>query len=356
MRTYSESLAIFWHTYRSHILIIFVLCSIAAVYRIGALDLTPSSDYSTYVATAELFSGKNVTDVFPERILKPLAPALVAAGAPFVGFFTAFLVEVLLMYAALVAAFYYLALHFFSDRHAALLTTLLGSLSYPILRYGLDLYTETGALFFYVLALGLTLSYMKVPRRSTLIGAGVIIGLGLLWKEYTVVNGLILGIVLLCESRSMPERIERLVILAITSLGPTLAIQYWVYIAYGYTYLNWYQSGGISGFATEFTVLNLTKSTAALLGLGWLLVPIAVKYRSALDTIQTRFISIVVPSTLVVFAWGYVSSRLFFVMAPAFMLLATFGLLRFPRPLQYALLTLILAANIAWLTVSIHYY
>lgn len=339
--------------HRTSLLFLFIVCSIAVVFRFGYIELTPNSDYHSYIATAQVFAGLEAPEV-PARILKPLAPALVAVGAPYFGFRASFLGEVALLYFAFAFAFYFLAFSFFKEQRLALIATLFSILSYPLLRYGLDLYTETGALFFYVLALGLTFKYLETPSRRTLVLASITIGAGLLWKEYVVVNGLILGILLLLEATCSREKIKNLFILGVLSLGPSLLVQLWVYQTFGYTYVDWYLTGGVGGFATEFTLFNLTKSLAALLGLAWLLVPVGLTKWTSLTPTQRRFLSIAIPPTLLGFCWGFVSSRLFYVMAPSWILIATIGLSSLPRKIQHGLIATVLIANILWLLVATH--
>jgi 4-amino-4-deoxy-L-arabinose transferase-like glycosyltransferase len=81
---------------------------------------------------------------------------------------------------------------FLSTKWQALAFALLSALSYPLLRYGVDLYTETGALFFYVLSFLITLWYLKRPSVKLIIANGLVISIGFLWKEYTIVNALFL--------------------------------------------------------------------------------------------------------------------------------------------------------------------
>jgi hypothetical protein len=328
------------------------LCALAAVFKIGYLGLTPNSDYDSYIGTAQLFAG-TATTVYPQRVLKPLAPVLVTVAAPVLGFQNAFLFEVLLFYFAFALALYWLGFIFFEDSLLAFFVAILGALSYPILRYGVDLYTETGAQFFYVVSLALSLLYARMPSRKLLVANALIIGIGLLWKEYSVVSGLIFGLILLFESTPVARKLGNLALLALCSLLPTGLVQIWVYSAYHYTYLNWYVHGGASGFATQFTPYNLTKSVAALLGLAWLFVPAGLPITRTLAKPDKQFLLFAALAPCLAFCWGFVSSRLFYVMAPAFILIAVLGLARLPRSLQYPLVALVIAANLGWLAVSI---
>jgi hypothetical protein len=328
-----------------------LLAALAGGVKLATVGTTPNSDYDSYIATAQLFSGLPASE-HPERILKPLAPLAVALVAPVLGFPQGFVFVAFVFYLAFAAALYALGWAFFRDRFAAVCVALLGALSYPLLRYGVDLYTETGALFLFVLSLYLLLHYAKEPSARLVMANASVIGIALLWKEYSVVAGLAFGLLLLFERNAWKIKIGRLTLLALFSIAPTLLVQVWVYLTYGYTYLDWYVSGGASGFATEFTLTNLVKSTAALLGVAWLFVPLGLHRFASLPQPSRAFLFSVIPATMACFAWGYVSSRLFYVMAPAFLLLAVLGLSRLPRGLQYAGLGVSLAANIIWLYVA----
>ncbi|MHB8660821.1 MAG: hypothetical protein ACYC75_02720 [Minisyncoccota bacterium] len=339
--------------HRVAIAAILIICALAAIFKLGHIGTTFNSDYTSYIETARLFSGQPTAALHPERVLKPLAPVVVAAIAPFSGYSTAFLIEVVFFYLAFALVLYSLAWFFFEDRWLAFIAALLGALSYPILRYGVDLYTETGAQFFYVLSLVLTLLFIKRPSRKLLIANGLALGIGLLWKEYSVVAGLIFGLILLLQNISWRVRIADLALLALISLTPTLLVQLWVYFAYHYTYFNWYLAGGASGFATQFTAHNIIKSVAALLGLAWLFVPFGFRRFRELSVSQKKFLYYVIPASMVALLWGYVSSRLFYVMAPAFILLAVFGISKTPRWIQICALIFTVAANLIWLMLAV---
>ncbi len=336
-------------TLRAHALplaILLALCALAASFKLGHLGITPNSDYQSYIATAQVLSGLPA-QAYPERLLKPLAPLVVAAAAPALGFPAAFVLEVVLFYFAFALAFYALAYAFLEDRWLALVAALFGALSYPMLRYGLDLYTETGAQFFYLLSLLLTLFYLRMPSRRLLLANALAIGIGFLWKEYSAVAGLAFALVLLFERGTLRRRAAGLGLLAFVALIPTVLVQLWVYAAYHYTYLSWYLQGGASGFATQFTLHNLAKSLAALLGLAWLLVPVGIWHLPELSAVQRRFLAMVIPASFAALLWGYVSSRLFYVMAPALVLLAVYGLARLPRWVHVLAVAVALIANFA---------
>lgn len=322
--------------------------------KLACIPLTPSSDYTQYLATAHALAGDTGFEASPQRILKPLAPATVALLAPLFGSFEeAFLFQALAGYLLLIVCMYVLAREFLKDEHLAILTTLLSALSYPILKYGVDLTTETVAIALYCLSLFLTLRFLKKPRLHTFWWNVAVVTIAFFWKEYAVVSGAAFGIaILLHPSLTWGEKIRCIGLFGLT-FGIVHALwQTYVYLTYHYTYFSWYQGGGAPGFSFEYTAKNLLKSTAALLGVAWLFVPHGLTHARSLETSKRRFLLATVPPPFMAFAWGYVSSRLFYVIAPPFLLLAGMGLKNISNRSRYLLIGFAIAANITWLFLS----
>ncbi len=327
--------------------LVLLICALAAFGKLHYLGTTPSGDYAEYIDSAKLLSGISAP-VHPARLLKPLAPLGVALAAPLTGFPTAFIFEVVLGYFIFAIMLYALGYAFFGMRREALFVALLGTLSYPMLRYGLDLYTETGAMAFYCLALLLTLWYLKNSSRKLVILSALSVGIGFLWKEYSVVTGLIFFLILCFEAVETREKIRRLVLFSTIALVPTLAVQLWVYLGYHYTYLDWYFTGGANGYG-RVTLFDISKSLFAILGFAWLWVPIGLMRVRELTPVQKRLLSFALVPPFIALLWGFVSSRLFLPIAPAFLLLAVLGVKVLPKWWRAAMVAAIVFADLAWL-------
>jgi hypothetical protein len=334
--------------------VLFLIGFALVVFKLGYLWVAPNSDYYTYLQTAEALRGEPGIIAAPIRILKPLEPLMTAAEESVLAPRWAFIFQIVFFYFLLLGASYYFARMFGFSRRDSVLAGLLVGGSYPVLRYGLDLYTETGAVFFYVSSLALTLGYLRAPSRKLLLANAAVITLGTLWKEYSIVSGVIFGFAILFHPQlSWRARFSALAAYAGIFLAVNLAWQAYVYHAYHYSYLSFYKEDGAPGFAWQYTVKNVTKSLAALLGLAWLLVPWGLARWRALEAWQRRFFVLAIPASAMAFLWGFVSSRLYFVIAPPFILLALLGLERIPsRPLRYAFIALVLAADLVWLVLS----
>ena len=331
-----------------------VLSACAATLKLHYFGTTKSSDYVEYVATAHAFAGEiPITEAPPYRVLKPLAPSLIATLNTFLPDESAVLFQSLLFYFALVVLMYFFAYEFLHDHHLAFLATLMVSLSYPMLKYGVDIFTETGAVFFYVLSLLYTLRMLRTPRLSLVILNALAVGIGFLWKEYSVVAGITFGLTLLFHPHlTMKEKVNYVLL-----FGGVVALinapwELWVYLKYHYWYGMWYQSNAGPGFALEFTLKNVLKSIAAVLGLAWLLVPVGVYRWKTLDLPRLRFLQIATLPPFMALSWGYISSRLFYVMGPPFLMLGMQGMRQWPRLWQNAATIIIVGANITWLFLS----
>jgi hypothetical protein len=72
----------------------------------------------------------------------------------------------------------------------------------------------------------------------------------------------------------------------------------------------------------------------------------------ALDAWKRRFLYAALPVPLMGFAWGYVSSRLLYVIAIPYVLVAILGLSTWNKHAQYVFVALAIIADCAWLFLS----
>jgi len=316
--------------------------------------LTFTSDARDYLETAEWINGGDVA-LHPERILKPLAPLGIAFFSMITGdVVSGMVIEVGMMYLFLAIATYLFFFSFFRQKTLALYGTIILVSSYPLLFYGLDLYTETGALFFYVFALHAIWKYFTSVHRFWFWAATITITLGMLWKEYSAVSGVFFGLVILFHpSHTIREKIKDLLLLGVVTVGILGAWQWYVYATYQYSYLDWYRVG-TAGDATarEYTLYHIGKSLFATMLFAWALVPFGLYKWKAFSSTERRYILLLILPSLMFLLWGYVSSRLYFIVVPLALLLVLHGFRAFPWKRTYLValaIGLILLSNYAWL-------
>lgn len=345
------------HATVTMLLMLLVLGSAAAFLKLEYLGTTKSSDYETYLMTAEYLSGERIPvpgDIsIPQRLLKPAYPAYLAVTSRVVDAHTAALAQAVFFYFLFIIAMYFLAREFLEDTFLAMLTTALSVFSYPVLKYGLDVYTETGSWFTYALSLWLTLLFLKRPSSALFAANVLVITLGFLWKEYVIVAAIVFGLALVFHSAlSVRAKLLSIGAYAAIFLAVHVPWQLYVFHVFDFSYVDWYLQGGADGFGYEFTLKNILKSTAALLGVMWLLVPFGFsKLRSETGTTRLfAYLSTSVP--LIGYAWGFISSRLLYVIAPPMLLLAALGMRGWARRSQILLVVLAVLTNVGWLVLS----
>ncbi len=338
------------------VIFLLTLCAIGAFLKVYFVGVTYSNDYAEYVQTAQYLGGDHSVAVIPHRLLKPLNPLLIAGLAHFGDYETVFLIQAIILYAAFVIAMYYFARQFLENTFTSALIAGYVALSYPMLKYGIDILTETGALLFYVISLLLTMLYLKQPSWRLVLVNAFVVTIGFLWKEYSVVSAVIFGLAILFHAVvPLKQRIAYIAAYAAIFLGVHLPLQIYVFLAHGYTYLSWY-SVAVNGaiLQNEFTLKNIIKSTAALLGVLWLAVLPGFSHYRSLTPWQRRFWQVSIAPPFMAYAWGYVSSRLLFVMAPPFLLVAGVAMRDWSRSAQITIFLLAISANITWFFLSYH--
>jgi len=345
------------HTALVIIAVFLVLGAITAILKVEYLGTTHSSDYDTYLLTAEYLKGVPVEDPtgisIAQRILKPLFPAFLAISSTGTDYFTAALMQAVVFYLLFIVAMFLLAREFFDDLFLASLAVLLSAFSYPMLKYGLDVYTETGAWCMYALSLWLTIKFLRSPSRSIFFANVALITIGFLWKEYIIVAAVIFGLGILLHSLlTIREKIIYVFLYGVLFLVVQIPWQLHILSTFHFSYLDWYLIGGADGFSYEFTLKNIIKSTAALIGIMWLFVPLGlIRLKTAAFPDRLfAYTSCVVP--LVGYAWGFISSRLLYVIAPPMLLVSLYAIRSWDRKYQIALAAVALAANLGWLILS----
>jgi putative flippase GtrA len=332
-----------------------LLLVVTASVRLSTMPLFITSDTEGYAATADLLLGVEA-EVNGARYLKPLAPAVVAVLSVFgLDTVSGVLVQSVLFYFILGFAVYWFGFLLFKNRAAGFIMATLIVTSFPIVKYGLDYLTETGAWTWYFLSLALMVLWYRTTATKWLWLLSVTLLCGVLWKEYAVLAGLtFFFLVCFHPALTLRAKLHALVQSGALVLIPWLMWQYHVYVTYQYSYLDWMSIGAApEAYATMYTVPAVVKSLFVLLGIGWLLVAIGVwRYRSLQSEIQF-FIKIMFIPAFGFLLWGYVSSRLFFALVPLAVIFAVAGVLGTPRTrtrVAMVVLSAVVSIGLVWIS------
>lgn len=333
------------------------------VARFAIADLTPSSDGASYIETAHFLGGEEGAPLHQHRILKPLAPLGILAIERTTGLAPdrALLVESLIGFAFLLFAGLWFFRECFAARANREILALVGAVllagGYPILKYGLDLYTETGAMAFYVACLAASVRASRDPSWRHVLLATTIGALGMLWKEYSALALAALGLLLLVSrDLSWSAKFARFGAMAGAGLVVVGTWVAYVYVAYQYSYLDWFKLGGASGtLELDNGPVAVAKSLLAIGMLAWLPAAYGVFRAGTMSVDERRLAILLAIPCLAIFTWGFAISRLYYVAAPALLLVALHGLSRMMEGRPWVLpaaTMLVLASDFAWLAVS----
>lgn len=335
--------------------IVVLVAALNVFVRLNFLPLTISTDAHSYMDSARLISGEEAENAYPGRLLKPLAPIGIALLAPFFGgnMITAFLALNILCYVFLALAAYILMLLFTTDRFLAMLGTIIFISTYPVLEYGLNLYSEMGAWALYVFAIaGAVRYYRDASWKNFLITLGAV-AVGLLWKEYAVLAGIFFGLTILVETTSGgKEKLMRIVLLGAISALVMGIMGLIVYAKFHYTIIDFLrEASSTSPEQSQYHIYFITKSLFGVFLLGWGLVLAGLWYWRTLPRADQWMLALLLPPSMMFLLWTFVSSRLYYVIAPLLAILALHGLrsLSERRFAQIALVVLVLAGNYVWL-------
>lgn len=350
------------HTWRTlvngHAGSILLLVGIACcflMFRAAYVPLAHNSDTAQYIETARLFSGDTTAKPHGNRLLKPLAPLAMALLVPYTGDLTVALALLsaigYLLLAPIIYAFLYTLLH---RRDEACIGALVYLGSYPMLFYGLDLYTETGAWLFHLVGLLYAARYFLVEASYRYVAlSSLATTLGFLWKEYTALSGLALVLCILLARVPTRTKLAHLATSALIALPVLIGWQLYVYTTYGYTYLDWFLTGhGEPDATSQYSPFYVLKSLFALMLLGWGLVALGLARWHTFTRDERTMITICGVTSCGFLSWGYVSSRLYFVLMPVLTLFAGRGTTLVPRWARYGCVLAVLAIALAWLIMS----
>lgn len=313
-----------------------LIVSIFCLIILSLVFLKPqvAGDGVTYLDSINfLVSGEATADFMPNRLMTTLAglEIIIIFGKLFGSQLGVWLTMNMLFYAFTAIIFYELLKLLFTDKKVALLGTLFLMGNYATLAFGLNYLMDMGGWFFYVASLWLVLRYVKFNRRSELLLAAFLVGIGGLFKEYALLGVIpIAGILIYENYNSFSRLIKQSYLPAILASGPILLVYVIIYLKFNYTYLDWVNDSYKYGYSSSL-LLRLTeyiKSFGSLYNLLAIFlasgfVVLCSKWRHVLVR-ERVFIVSVIASFLPVFIWGGVTQRILFITVPAAIIISCF--------------------------------
>lgn len=312
----------------------FALLNAGVIFLIFGFQMR--GDSRSWIDAIHWFQGQEV-EISPIRMIRPLGP-LIAVPFEFLGAGAGLIVQNIIFYLLGAFLIFKIVELIYRDKKQALLASLFFAVSPTILQYGLTYLVDTGAWFFNLLSIFLTLLYFKnkdLPAgrqgKRLIILNGFISGIGVLMKENGGLGVLFFGMmVLLSREFSFKDKILKIIHFGIFFIIPIIFVQFLTFKYLHFTYLDLYVAGGAAtrGSSIFLIFLEYLGQLFGVLGILWIF--FFVGLRGELLEKNKERIKIylaLIPSSFSFVLWSIeAGSRLLFIFFPLGVLLSTRGI------------------------------
>lgn len=294
------------------------------------------TDSRSYIETIHFFSGTTDT-VHLHRLLHPLGP-LLALPFEYIDPGAGLIVQNIIFYFLSIFLVFKIVVEIFSNKRQAFFSVILFASAIPVLKVGLAYLTDTGAWFFYFCSVLLSLYYIK-KRDFIFLGLSALLsGVGVLMKENGGLGLLFFtSLILLIHDIGWKDKFKKIFLFSLFFLFPIIIFQVYVYLAFEYTYLDWYLYNseaflfnyGIGWLALSHTygMLKTLNYTGWLLFLVGLAVFFYEKSKGLIKKETTVILLALLPSSFSFLLWPASEIRLTFIFVLLGVLLASKGMI-----------------------------
>lgn len=285
------------------------------------------------------------------RILRPLGP-VIALPFEFLGDGAGLIIQNIIFYLLCAFLVFKIVEIVFNDRKQAFFASLFFVTATPVIESGLAYLTDSGAWFFYLFSIFLTLLYFKKKDNWLIAVNALISGLAVLMKENGGLGILFFSLMILLSGEfNIRQKLQKIVYFGILFLIPILAMQVFAYYYFHYTSLDWYLRNppGSRGESIFLSLLRYFGQLFRILGILWVFIFIGVwKEWREKSWERAKIYLALLPASLSFFIWSTSgSARAVFIFAPLGILLASYGFKKL-RPWAMALVILVILALNYW--------
>jgi len=344
------------NNFKKYLLISFAFALLNAVLLLAIF--VPSlnhSDTEQYISTINYFTGESGGELYLHRVLKPLPVFISVLLNPILDAKNALIFQNLIFYFLSVWLVFLLIFRLYKSEKQAFYGTVLFAAAYPMLAYGLAALTDLSGWFFYLASVLVSLKFLESPKVKTALLAGLVAGLGMLFKESLAAAPIFFAFLLfIATNLSLKEKIKYLFCFGSAFILPVLINSIVIYKAYSYSYLHWYWDVWHHGEGDfyAYSVLRILIEIARVLFIGWIFVVLgAVKEFYLKNKERAKILIALVFPSLSFFLWSFPHNRIIFIAFPLICLLGSFGILikenkqKAAVPLELSFLFLYVAAN-----------
>ena len=294
-------------------------------------------DTEGYINTIHGFLGQGEFEVFP-WILRPLGP-LLAAPFEFLGEGAGLIVQNVIFYLLSAYLIFRITELIYHKKRQAFFASLFFITATPVIEVGLSYLTDSGAWFFYLLSLFLTLLYLKNGNEKLIPLNGFLCSLGFLMKENGGLGVLFFGIIILLSKKfSLKEKFFKIILFGIFFLIPLLIFQFFIYQHFHFTSLDWYHRG--NGEGALLATFRYLGQLFRVLGILWPFFLIGVwREWKEKNWEKLKIFFALLPASFSFLLWSTsAGGRATFIFAPLGIILASYGLEFFQPKMKKATL------------------
>lgn len=242
--------------------------------------------------------------------------------------------------------FYLLLLKLFGthERAPVLIGTGFLVLNYAMIVMGINYLMDVGGWSFYIASLYFSLRYVETKNLMFVLLASMMVGWGLLFKEYAGLGFIVIaGLIFYTSWNDKKNLASKLFWASLISFSSLFVVWVWVYLTYHYSYLDWF-SFNHTTFKDAYSsrIVEYIKSFGSLFNFGWFLflggVYALIRERRSITTDMKRYLSLVGLSALPVFVWPAITQRIEFIVIPFVVIMATYFICQFRRMWPFLLI------------------
>lgn len=304
----------------------------------------PNNDTNSFIWTMERFRGIDAP-MHPNRYLNPLYPVIGASVLRWVTPETALIVINVFSYFALGMLTYGLVRRVFKSAQIGLWSAIAVVSAYPMLRYGLTLVQDIGGYVFFVLTAYAGWRWHEEKKDLWLYIAGVAIALGLLTKESGAMAAIFLGILIVCDSKTIQELLKRLLKSAAIPLLALLSTQI-IGSMIGYNSFEWFLWNWKTYAQENYTIIKWFGVNATAFNVLWVAIllgaaVLVAKWKEVDSSVKVFICAMLIPA-FSYFAWPVFIGRTVFISAWLLIPIGMYGIYQASKKWQWSSIVIVL--------------
>ena len=324
----------------------FLFATTVLILKLAVAGANDMPDSRGYLQVIEVLQGNiDVTSIISNddksRFLRPLGSLVALPFSYIFGARNGFIIGNSIFYLLSVVLIYMITERLYSEK-IALYTSLLYASSPVVTTFGIAIIQDMGIWFFYLGSIFFTLWFFREDsmhevrnKAIHLFFIGLFIGLGLLMKE-SVISGYIFLclVVFFSKYASKYSFHQKFGIVGITFIGlliPVIINSIVVYKYFNFSYFTW--TSNLSRSELYVTIYNLAKSSimAFNLFIPFFIIGFYKEWKKRTNGYFDVFVMIIISSSIIILGWPYFSTRFIFLMFPAIIPLAAYGISELPQ-------------------------